>query len=325
MILNYDDSMLEDVTNIWNNCNKQNILIKTRTKEEFNDLFIKNEHYKKELNIVYKIDEKIVAFGFASISNDESINKGFITAIAVDKKYQRQGIGSKILKHLEDVIKSFNKSIISISFYNPTKIEWMVPNTKYTHGNLPGVSINSDFYFLLLANKYEHYGDIQDAYFCNLENYKMPDKVIDQIKINESNGYNIVYYDKNKHTYEKQFFEDLNHMSWYNSFITNKNRLSPFPTLIVEKDNEMLGWIGNIFTDKNLRGNFAGVGVSPKVQGIGLGKTLFTSLLNESYKNGAKFMTLFTGSKNPARFIYKSAGFKVVQSFIMIQKEINSN
>ena len=39
-------------------------------------------------------------------------------------------------------------------------------------------------------------------------------------------------------------------------------------------------------------------------------------------KNGAKFMTFYTGMTNHARFIYLGAGFKVCQSFCYMEKKI---
>ena len=59
-----------------------------------------------------------------------------------------------------------------------------------------------------------------------------------------------------------------------------------------------------------------------EVRGGGLGKALFASLADYSKKNGAKFLTFYTGLNNFARFIYKGAGFKIVQSFCFMRKQI---
>ena len=92
--------------------------------------------------------------------------------------------------------------------------------------------------------------------------------------------------------------------------------------MIAEKDGEILGWTGPIRTQPSGRGYFAGIGVHPKTQGRGLGKSLFCHLCDESRKNGAQFMTFFTGKDNPARNIYLSAGFKIVQSFAVMEKTL---
>lgn len=70
------------------------------------------------------------------------------------------------------------------------------------------------------------------------------------------------------------------------------------------------------------KGYFAGIGVNSELRGRGIGTLLFEELLVKSKENGAKFMTLFNGSKNLARNIYLKAGFKIVKSFAILGKAI---
>ena len=92
--------------------------------------------------------------------------------------------------------------------------------------------------------------------------------------------------------------------------------------LVVVKNNKILGWTGPLFTTNSKRGYFAGIGIHPNIQGLGIGSSLFSELIYQSKINGSQFMSLFTGSENPARNIYLKAGFKIVKSFAVLRKEI---
>ena len=65
-----------------------------------------------------------------------------------------------------------------------------------------------------------------------------------------------------------------------------------------------------------------GLSVSTTLLCAGLGTLLFHRLLEEERKAGSRYMSLFTGEENPARFIYLGAGFRVVRTFGVLLKEL---
>ncbi len=156
----------------------------------------------------------------------------------------------------------------------------------------------------------------------DITNYAIDDKVLTKNNENARLGYTIELYDANKHYGFKELFEALNNPGWYQAVQHNLHKAKPNPMLVAQKDGEILGWTGPMFVQESGRGYFAGIGVHPKAQGRGLGKSLFCQLCYESKLNGSKFMTLFTGSNNLARNIYLYAGFKIVQSFAILGKEL---
>ena len=62
--------------------------------------------------------------------------------------------------------------------------------------------------------------------------------------------------------------------------------------------------------------------MAPQYQGHGLGTLLFYRLLEREKQAGAQYMSLFTGEENNARFIYLNAGFRIVRTFGVMQKEL---
>ena len=325
-IKKFETTHIEEVVALWNNSVPSEAIYKPFTKESFIHKFINNPYFTFEGTFVAELDGKIVGFANGLCKNDDKApdqTPGYVTCVAVDKPYQRQGIGSKLLMAVESYLKEQGKVVIRLLFFNPINLEWIVPNTiDHDHPNAPAVPFNSPFYFLLMANGYNVGGQQQDAYHLNITDYELPKKVVDKNNENAKDGYTIEVYDANKHFGFKELFEALHNPGWYEATMNNLAKETPDPMLVVQKDGEILGWTGPLFVQESGRGYFAGIGVHPNTQGRGLGKSLFCQLVYQSKLNGARFMTLFTGSENPARNIYLYAGFKIVQSFAILKKDL---
>ena len=64
----------------------------------------------------------------------------------------------------------------------------------------------------------------------------------------------------------------------------------------------------------------AGAAIAPALGGAGT--ALFASLCMGLKDMGAEYMTLFTGENNPARNIYRAAGFKIVRTWANMRREL---
>jgi ribosomal protein S18 acetylase RimI-like enzyme len=317
---NFEVKYLDEVVNLWNREVASVAIYKPFTSASFTQKFLDNKFFNNAgLKLLFDND-KLIGMGHA-IMTDVEAGPGYITFVVVDKEHERQGIGSTILAELEKYLKENGKTLVRLLFFNPTNLEWIIPGTNADHPGAPAIPYNSPFYFLLLASGYKPSAQ-QDAFYLDITNYSIPQKVIDTEARNEKEGYTITIYDEKLHHGFKELFEELKNPGWYQAVQHNLAKEKPDPMLIVQKEGEILGWTGPMYTQESGRGYFAGIGVHPKTQGLGLGKALFCHLVNESRKNGAKFMTLFTGAENLARNIYLYAGFKIVQSFAVMSKPL---
>lgn len=322
-IIKYEEKYLKSLVEIWNNDVATKTIYKPFTEKTFVQKFINNSYQDKSILYVSLINDKPVGFGHAIYRENNLDTPGYITCVVVKKEFQRQKIGTKILFSLEQFLKNNNKTYVRQLFLNPISLEWYIPNTNnHDHPNAPGVLFNSDWYLFLVNNGYKINGQQQDAYYLNITNYQMPEDILNAKLLNAKDGYNITFYNKEKHYGFEELFKALNNDLWLEAVNNNLKKDNPDPMLIVEKDNLILGWTGPLFTQKSKRGYFAGIGVHPNAQGRGLGKILFSELLIQSKNNGAEFMSLFTGSENPARNMYLKAGFSLVQSFAILKKEL---
>lgn len=324
-IKKFNPNMISDVVKLWNESVVPYSVFSGFTEESFKSKFLDNPFYDPDGSVVALIDGKVVGFGNATYNNqgkEPNLTPGYITCIAVDKNYWRQGIGTKILLSLEQFLKEKGKTYVRNLFFNPILLEWYVPGyDKHEHPGAPAVPYNTPYYFLLMNNGYNVNGQ-QDAYHLDLSKYQLPEKVVQTMAKNEQDGYTITFYDPKLHHGFDELFDALQNEGWRSIVKINLAKENPQPMLIVQKEGEILGWTGPVYTQPSGRGFLGGIGVHPKTQGHGLGKSLFCMLCQKSKENGAKFMTLFTGSDNKAREIYMYAGMKLIQSFSVLRKEL---
>src|SRR5690606_25055997 len=157
-IKQFETKHVEQVVAMWNESVAKETIYKGFTKETFQKKFLGNPFFDFKGTFVAEENGKVIGFANAIIKNDgkpSSETPGYVTCVAVDKKYQRRGIGSELLRALEVYLKEAGKTIVRLLFFNPINLEWIVPGTKdHDHPNSPAVPFNSPFYFLLMANGY---------------------------------------------------------------------------------------------------------------------------------------------------------------------------
>lgn len=247
---------------------------------------------------------------------------GAINTIIVRQNYRHQGIGDTIIKYLENYFLENGKTSVVVYGYLPSCYAWYIPNTnKHDHPCAPGVRVNSNEYFFLLHHGYEATG-FQDAFHLNLSDYEISDKIDKILKENEKDGITIELYDPSKHYGIDEFCEELNIYDFEKVIKENLSLPNPYPFLVISQNGKVKGWTGAMWNETSGRGHFDGIAILPSVRGRGLGKALFSLLAYHSKLNGASFMTFYTGLTNHARYIYMGAGFKIVQSFSIMKKEL---
>ncbi len=316
-------NLIKQVVEIWNKEVFSKTVFAAFTEEEFVKNIINNIHFDENGFKIIEVNNKIIGYGNAVVIDNLSDSPGYLSFIVVKSEYQRQGVGTFILKELEKYLISKNKTYIRQMFLNPINLKWIIPNTNNRyHANAPGVVYNSAWYFFLLNNGFNVKGPNQDGYYMDISNYKHSNETLLKLKDLEEKGYFINYYNKDKHYGFEELFKALNNQDWQNKVDENLNKSNPDPMIVVVNNNEIVGWTGPLVTTKDKRGSFAGIGIHPKANNKGLGSMLFKELVYKSKLNGASYITLFTGSENIARFIYLKTGFKIVQSFAILVKNL---
>jgi ribosomal protein S18 acetylase RimI-like enzyme len=306
--------------NIFHACiNHDSLLYKPFDQSSFAEHFSPS---KDEIfSFVITLHNKILGF----ISGTQYQQKVYLTMLAVDKDYQKQGLGTKLLRFYEKFITSHFSDIkcIYIVFYNNIHLPWYIPHTPHhEHPNAPGVDLDSKAYHFFLSQGYECYA-IQYAYYKSLEHSTRHPHYEEHIIELQKDHISIEFFNQKIHVGLATLFDYLKNPTWRDEIIEaiDANR----PVLIASHHNMVIGFAGPLDVEPSKRGYFAGIGINPNYRNKGIGKALFSSLCFHLKNMGADYMSLFTGSNNPAKRIYQDEGFSHIKSWGNMKKDIAQN
>lgn len=288
------------------------------------DLYEYYSHYlvdKTNLVLLSKDDfhKKLIDRKITFVSNEKDIN-GFLSCCLENKKayinlvFGKKSIQRELLLTLERYLMDIGIKEIWIHFFNPIKLAWR-PKVNVVHPAIQGVVKGSELHNLYLNLGYKN-NSYQQTYYQELVDFDIKDyryKITD-IKVE--------FYNANKHQGLNDFVKSFGVKVWQDEIINNENQNYPLPLLVALDQNKVIGFSGPIKVEDNFRGYFAGIGVLKSYRSRGIGKLLFLRLCQELKNIKAKYMTFFTGSLNPARFIYLNTGFKVIETFVTMKKNI---
>lgn len=322
-IVMYSSLYNKGIYNLYNNLTKEDDFFKPLSYEEYNELVFYNKDFNNKLSFVALLDNQVIGFASAvTKDSNKNMQTCFLHTIIVDKCYRRKGIGTLLLNRIEEVSKSINITTIRFVFLSGINYPWNVPGYKnHMHPGMPCVRINSPFYIFLYHHNFFVNG-IHEGFHVDLSTYKMPENV-ELIKEKcQTYGLSVELYDPSTHKGIEKFCEEINNPGFASSIMNNLNKDNPYPFLVAIDSGRVVGWTGAIYVEQSKRGHLDGICVHPDYQGKGLGQLLFSNLCLELKKLGSEYMTLFTGLDNKARYIYLRCGFRVVNSFADMKKEL---
>ncbi len=118
---------IEDILGLWN----RNVPHDQMTPELLEEKVWDDKDFSKELTRVAIHDNRVVAFGMALVRTGQPERHGYIKMLAVEKKFQNQGIGARILRQLEAALKKLDVDTVRIAESAPN---YLVPglDPRYT-------------------------------------------------------------------------------------------------------------------------------------------------------------------------------------------------
>lgn len=326
--IKYNNKYDKQMYDLFCDFQKEDNFYKDHTYEEFRNRLLDNKSFQPDGTFLCVEGDKLLAFASGVVKESDKDNpkaSGYIHTFIVKKEYRRQGIGSKLLSLVENYFKEMGKTSSRLVFISPINWPWYIPHTnKHLHPGCPAVVINSEYYIFLYHHGY-YVNSIHEGFHLNLSEYSLPEKVRLKMEENAKEGLTVELYDPNKHFGVREFAEEIRqdgNPGFAYSIEYNLNREKPYPFVVAADHGRVCGWTGSIYTEESGRGHLDGITVSPKIRGKGLGTGVFAKLCMESKKNGATYMTFFTGLDNPARYIYLGAGFNIACSFADMKKNL---
>lgn len=291
-------------------------------EEEFYQTFIRSTDTVTKVNVCEKEGDTVLGFASGAINAGKAV--GYITMIVVDRAHRRDGMGTRLLAALEtELHKAAPIQSYEITFFNPVNLTWIVPGTPgHDHPNAPGIDVASDGYLFFKNNGYLD-TVYQNSFYQPLAGFAIKPKIQARIDGLREHDLAVGYYDKERHFGMEELFDDLGNPLWKTEILGNIAREDGGdPVIIAHRGGKAVGFTGPIHVQESGRGYFAGIGIHSDYRAYGLGSVLFSVLCRSLKEIGASYMTLFTGETNPARYIYQSAGFKIVKTWADMEKKI---
>lgn len=308
---------------LFNCCAECEFVHKKLSDADFAAQFITSSDRVTKINLAAKTDDGAL-LGFANGCIKKSADIGYITFVLVEKQYRRQGIAGALLAELERALADTAAiTRYQIIFFNPIALTWIIPGTPgHDHPNAPGIDVASGAYLFFKNNGYLD-SVFQNSFYLPLQNFTIKPDIQARIDALPEHELSICFYDPEKHFGIKELLDDLGSEDWKEIILGNLAREDGGdPVIIAEHNGKAVGFTGPIHVQESGRGYFAGIGVHSEYRKYGLGKALFSTLCKSLKDIGAGYMTLFTGETNPARYIYQSAGFKIVKTWSDMEKII---
>jgi len=246
-------------------------------------------------------------------------NTGYLSYLCVSPAYRRQGIATALMEELEKELFLFGGcEKLDAVFYNPVMLSWYVKEDGgHYHPCVPGVDVSSELFGFLQQRGWNEFVR-QNAYYRPLAGYQDPPLMAEVRARLLTESIEVTLYDAQKHHGLAELFDNIGNLGWKTQVMANTDK----PIVVAVDHNAhglVVAYTGPLSVTEG-RGNFCGIGTRREYRGRGIGKVVFCEMCSRHAHNGGEFMSLYTGTTNPARNIYEAAGFEIVRSFANMRK-----
>ena len=324
MIRTYRKDDAKDILCLWNEV-ATTIGYKELDLSSFHALFTDHPYFNPRQAFVMIESDALIGFACGCMGDTLPLGNtsGYITCVLLKAPYETTENYQLFLHMLENTFVEAGKTQSEVLFFNPMMLPWYIKNTDHhEHNNAPGVFKDSRFYSELGKFGYLERAT-ENAMYLNLKDFEIPKVILQKEQAAAQEHYEVALYDENRHHKVAEMLSQLANPLWENEIL--RSIKEHIPVVIAAKHGEAVGFAGPIIPQKNGRGYFTGIGVVKEHEGHGLGTILFYQLCLEEKQAGAGYMSLYTGSENPAGRIYSQAGFTTVQQFAIMRKMIGED
>jgi len=321
MIATWDDRFIAGTVELWN---KEAVRdgYKRLTEDGFAALFLLNPYFDREATFVM-LDEEGHVHGFACGCSGDDLplgkEAGYMTCIVLDKAVQNDSSYKLMVEALESRFQRLGKKQADCLFFNPMMLPWVIPETDgHEHNNAPGVPEGSGLHDFMLRDGYVERAQ-ECGMYMSLAEFAIPEEIRAKVGKAEEEGYRVELLDLSKHGGLEEMLDGLGNPLWREQIPNYAAQGTP--VMIAAYQGHAAGFAGPIIREPSGRAFFIGIGVHPQHEGHGLGSILFFKMCEAFRQIGADYMSLFTGSTNPAKRIYEKAGFQTVKRFAIMRRE----
>lgn len=321
MLRNYQPGDARGLLALWNTAGAQ-MGYAPLEEQKLRKLLTEHPDFSPRFSFVLEEDNCLVGFinGCAGAHIAGGEPWGYISCLILAPQADSEANTRLLLGSLEQAFREAGLTRSLVSYFNPIRLPWVMPGTGgHQHNNVPGVPVDLPLHQRMLDLGYQE-SDREIGLHYDLANHVTPEWVEAKAAKMAARGYTVARYDATIHTGLDEMVAALNNTMW-SAEIPAAGRAG-MDLLVALKDNVCAGFTGPCYPEETGRGYLAGVAVAPQYEGNGLGTLLFYRLLQRDKEVGAKYMSIFTGIDNHAKFIYFNAGFQIVRTFALVHKDL---
>jgi len=321
MIAAWENRFAPDVIRLWNEEMVRDGY-KEMTDESFGRIFLSSPYFDPEGTFVLLEHGRVAGFACGCAGDDLPLGNaaGYLTCVAANPGAGQEDRYALLLGALERRFLELGKTQADALFFNPMQLPWYIPCTPgHEHNNAPGIPSGSALHAFLLRRGYAERA-VQCAMYLPLGGFTVPEEIkARQARAGEI-GYSVGLYESSAVGGLGELLEGLGNPLWTAEIARCAAEGIPF--VVAAHEGRAAGFAGPVIRQANGRGYFAGIGVHPAHEGHGLGTVLFFRLCEAFREIGTDYMSLYTGSSNPALRIYEKAGFRTVKTFATMRREL---
>ncbi|MBD2867032.1 GNAT family N-acetyltransferase [Paenibacillus arenilitoris] len=290
--------------------------------DSFNRIFTGNPYFDPGAAFVWLDGRDVAGFACGCTGDDLPLGDkaGYITCIVLRQGHATAANYRSLLDALEARFAELGKTQADVLFFNPMQLPWYIPDTPgHEHNNAPGVPVGSGLHRFLLDEGYAERA-VEQAMYLELSGFAPPEDIRLKETAASEQGYAVGVFASGEVGGIAEMLDGLGNPLWTEEIA--RCAAEGTPVVYAAKDGLAAGFAGPVIRQPNGWGYFAGIGVHPDHEGHGLGTLLFFKLCEAFRAIGTPYMSLYTGSANPAARIYEKAGFRTVKHFAVMRKEL---
>ncbi|WP_152397522.1 GNAT family N-acetyltransferase [Paenibacillus guangzhouensis] len=321
MLVRWESQYLDAVIAFWNEVAVKDGY-KEMDEESFHRIFLSSPFFDMENTFIYLEDRQVKGFACGCTGNDLPLGKiaGYVTCIFLSDDIRTDSYYRVMLSAIEQRFRALGKKQAEWLFFNPMMLPWYIPNTpQHEHNNAPGVPTDGPLYEFLLREGYAERAT-ECAMYLNLAGFSVPEDIRAKEEHASQEQYSVALYDPGLHHGVEDMLRGFDNPLWQKEIAECIQ--AGVPVVVAAHRGKAVGFAGPVIRQPNGRGYFAGIGVHPEHEGHGLGSILFFRLCEAFRQIGTAYMSLYTGSTNPAIRIYEKAGFRTVRQFAVMRREL---
>lgn len=292
------------------------------TEQQFLNTFIEHPYFDAHCIWVGCNEQGIVGFAAGCSGDDLPLGDvaGYVTSVIMDADAAAPEHYDAFLSLIEERFRQLGKKQADVLFFNPVKLKWSIPSApQHEHNNAPGISKDQPVYEALIARGYEDRA-VQCGMYLKLGSFMIPEDIIGKEAKAAGEDYGVTFYAPDRHTGLEAMLAALQNPQWEKDVVAYVKDGAPL--VVAVHGCKVVGFAGPIRSEPNGRAFFCGVGVHPEHEGHGLGSVLFFRMVEAFQNAGCSYISLFTGSRNPALRIYQKAGFHIEKQFSILRREL---